>query len=49
MAAFHLLMAAFMDITLLNERQSPASGNVDRLTRPVGVALVLVHWIIARI
>jgi protein-S-isoprenylcysteine O-methyltransferase Ste14 len=47
MAAFHLLMAAFVDPTLLNERQSPASGNVDRLTRPLGVALVLVHWVIA--
>jgi len=47
MAAFHLLMAAFVDPTLLNERQSPASGNVDRLTRPVGVALVLVHWVLA--
>ena len=47
MAAFHLLMAAFVDPTLLSERQSPASGNVDRLTRPLGVALVLVHWVIA--
>ena len=47
MAAFHLLMAAFVDPTLLNERQSPASGNVDRLTRPLGVALVLVHWVLA--
>jgi protein-S-isoprenylcysteine O-methyltransferase Ste14 len=46
-AAFHLLMAAFVDLTLLNERQSPARGNVDRLTRPLGVALVLVHWILA--
>jgi protein-S-isoprenylcysteine O-methyltransferase Ste14 len=47
MAAFHLLMAAFVDPTLLNERQSPASGNVDRLTRPLGVVLVLVHWVLA--
>ena len=47
MAAFHLLLAAFVDPTLLSERQSPASGNVDRLTRPLGVALVFVHWVIA--
>jgi protein-S-isoprenylcysteine O-methyltransferase Ste14 len=46
-AAFHLLMATFVDATLLNERQAPASGNVDRLTRPLGVALVLFHWVIA--
>lgn len=47
MAAFHLLLAAFVDPTLLSERQAPARGNVDRLTRPLGVALVLVHWVIA--
>jgi protein-S-isoprenylcysteine O-methyltransferase Ste14 len=47
MAAFHLLLAAFADADLLRERHAPAPGNQDRLTRPLGIVLVLVHWIIA--
>src|SRR4051812_34095043 len=47
MAGFYLVLAAFADPDMLQERQAPGAGNQDRLTRSVGGVLLLGHWIVA--
>jgi protein-S-isoprenylcysteine O-methyltransferase Ste14 len=44
---FAALMLARMDPGLVRERLRPGPGNRDRLTRPLGVALLLAHWVVA--
>lgn len=46
MSGFYLMLAAFGDPNLLQERLSPGSGNRDRLTRPAGGLLLVGHWIV---
>jgi protein-S-isoprenylcysteine O-methyltransferase Ste14 len=41
------LMLGRMDPGLVRERLRPGPGNRDRLTRPLGVALLLSHWVVA--
>src|SRR4051794_32357096 len=44
---FYLLLAAFGDPDLMRERQAPGPGNRDRLTRSLGAAFLLGHWVLA--
>lgn len=47
MTGFYLVLAAFADPDMMRERQTPGSGDQDRLTRSVGGVLLLGHWIVA--
>jgi protein-S-isoprenylcysteine O-methyltransferase Ste14 len=47
MGLFFLLMSLLGDEGLIRERQAPGGANVDRLTQPLSIVLMLVHWIIA--
>lgn len=41
------VMAATADRGLVRERVAPGPGNRDRLTRPLGVPLLVLHWVLA--
>jgi protein-S-isoprenylcysteine O-methyltransferase Ste14 len=47
LAVFCVALTATADRGMIRERVAPGPGNRDRLTRPVGVALLLAHWILA--
>jgi protein-S-isoprenylcysteine O-methyltransferase Ste14 len=47
LAAFCIALATTADRGLLRERVKPGAGNQDRLTRPLGLPLLLAHWIVA--
>src|SRR5438045_2473366 len=47
LTAFYLVLAAFAAPDMLRERQTPGSGDQDRLTRSVAVVFLLGHWIVA--
>ena len=47
LAVFSMSMAASADPGMVRERVKPGPGNRDRLTRPVGVAMLFAHWILA--
>ena len=47
LALFCLALAATADRGLLRERVKPGPGSQDRLTRPLGLPLLLAHWIVA--
>jgi protein-S-isoprenylcysteine O-methyltransferase Ste14 len=47
LAVFSALMAASADPGMIRERLKPGPGNRDRLTRPVGTAMLLAHWVLA--
>jgi protein-S-isoprenylcysteine O-methyltransferase Ste14 len=44
---FTAVMLARMDPGFLRERLRPGPGNRDRLTRPLGLVLLLSHWVVA--
>ncbi len=44
---FYILMVTLTDPDMVRERESPGPGNQDRLTRPLGAVLMLIHWILA--
>src|SRR5262245_65990994 len=44
LALFAALLSARMDPGLLRERLHPGPGNRDRLTRPLGLVLIVSHW-----
>jgi protein-S-isoprenylcysteine O-methyltransferase Ste14 len=46
LAVFAVLMAASADPGMIRERLKPGPGNRDRVTRPVGTALLFTHWIL---
>jgi protein-S-isoprenylcysteine O-methyltransferase Ste14 len=46
LAGFSLAVVAFTDPGLVRERRHPGPGNKDRLTRPLGVGILLSHWIL---
>jgi protein-S-isoprenylcysteine O-methyltransferase Ste14 len=47
LAVFSVMMAASSDPGMLRERVKPGPGNRDRLTRPIGVAMLFAHWVLA--
>ncbi len=47
LAAFSLAMAVCADRDLMRERVAPGPGERDRLTRPLGTALLFAHWVLA--
>ena len=47
LAVFSMSMAASADPGMVRERVKPGPGNRDRLTRPVAVAMLFAHWILA--
>jgi protein-S-isoprenylcysteine O-methyltransferase Ste14 len=47
LAVFCVAFAASVDRGLVRERVKPGPGNRDRVTRPVGTAMLLAHWILA--
>ena len=47
LCGFYCLMTLMTDPEMVKERNSPGSGNVDRLTRPLSGLLLIGHWIIA--
>jgi protein-S-isoprenylcysteine O-methyltransferase Ste14 len=47
LAVFSVLMAATTDPGMMRERVKPGPGNRDRLTRPIGVAMLFAHWVLA--
>jgi protein-S-isoprenylcysteine O-methyltransferase Ste14 len=47
LAVFSVMMAASSDPGMLRERVKPGPGNRDRLTRPIGVATLFAHWVLA--
>lgn len=47
LAVFCLTLAAFLDRDLIRERTAPGAGERDRLTRPLGTALLFAHWLLA--
>lgn len=47
LAVFCVAFAATADRGLVRERVKPGAGNRDRLTRPLGTALILAHWVLA--
>ena len=47
LAVFSVSMAASSDRGMLRERVKPGPGNRDRLTRPIGIAMLFAHWILA--
>jgi protein-S-isoprenylcysteine O-methyltransferase Ste14 len=47
MMFFFLALGLLGDEGLIRERQSPGGENVDRLTGPVSLVLMLAHWIVA--
>ena len=46
MAAFYFALAVFTDPEMVRERAAPGPGNRDRLTRPLGSAMLLGHWVL---
>jgi protein-S-isoprenylcysteine O-methyltransferase Ste14 len=46
LSIFSIAMATTSDPELIRERRSPGPGNRDRFTRPIGIVLILSHWII---
>jgi protein-S-isoprenylcysteine O-methyltransferase Ste14 len=47
LAFYMVVMFAVIDPGLLRERMKPGKGNCDRLTRPLTLVLLLVHWVVA--
>ena len=47
LAAFYLTLAAFADPDMMRERLAPGPGNQDQLTRLLGVAMLVGHWVLA--
>jgi protein-S-isoprenylcysteine O-methyltransferase Ste14 len=47
LAVFCLAFAASVDRGLVRERVKPGPGSRDRLTRPIGTAMLLAHWVLA--
>lgn len=47
LAVFCPALAAFIDRDLVRERTTPGAGERDRLTRPLGTALLFTHWLLA--
>jgi protein-S-isoprenylcysteine O-methyltransferase Ste14 len=47
LTVFCLVMAACAERDLIRERTTPGQGERDRVTRPVGTALLLAHWVLA--
>lgn len=43
----YLALGLFADRGMMRERLSPGPGNKDRLTRLLGGAILLAHWIVA--
>jgi protein-S-isoprenylcysteine O-methyltransferase Ste14 len=46
-AALYLALAAFADPDLVRERVRPGPGNRDQVTRRLGGAFLLAHWVLA--
>ena len=46
LACFSVALVAVVDRGLVRERVAPGPGNQDRLTRPLGIVLFLIHWIL---
>jgi protein-S-isoprenylcysteine O-methyltransferase Ste14 len=46
LAFYMVVMFAVVDPALLRERIKPGPGNRDRVTRPLTLALLLVHWMV---
>ena len=46
LAFYMVVMFAIVDRTLLRERVKPGPGNRDHLTRPLTLALLLMHWVV---
>lgn len=47
LAFYMVVMFAVIEPGLLRERMKPGPGNRDRLTRPLTLVLLLVHWVVA--
>jgi protein-S-isoprenylcysteine O-methyltransferase Ste14 len=47
MMVFFLALGLLGDAGLIRERQSPGGENVDRLTGPLSIVLMIAHWIVA--
>src|SRR5262245_28830826 len=47
LTVFYLFLTAFADPGLVRERQAPGGANMDRLTRPLGLVLLIGHWVLA--
>ena len=47
LAVFYLALAAFADLGMMRERLAPGPGNQDRLTRSLGGAALVGHWVLA--
>ncbi|MBA4062273.1 MAG: isoprenylcysteine carboxylmethyltransferase family protein [Isosphaera sp.] len=47
LATLSVAVAATADPGLVRERVAPGPGNRDRVTRPVGGALLVAHWVLA--
>ena len=47
LVVFYLMLAAFADPGMMRERLAPGPGNKDRLTRSLGGAALMGHWVLA--
>src|SRR5207253_2530789 len=47
LTAFYLALAVFADPGMMRERLAPGPGSHDRLTRLLGAAVLVVHWVLA--
>jgi protein-S-isoprenylcysteine O-methyltransferase Ste14 len=47
MAAVYLALGLFADPNMMRERLSPGPGSRDHLTRALGIAVLVPHWVLA--
>jgi protein-S-isoprenylcysteine O-methyltransferase Ste14 len=47
LAAFYLALALFADAGMMRERVAPGPGSKDQLTRVLGAAMLVAHWVLA--